>query len=46
MTDNLTRTCPRCGGRMCVNSTDPDRVYCDTCDYEEPPGDEVTEAEP
>lgn len=35
MTDYLTRACPECGGRLCVNSTDPERVYCDTCDYEE-----------
>ena len=35
MTDYLTRVCPECGGRLCVNSTDPDRVYCDTCEYEE-----------
>ena len=35
MTDYLTRVCPNCGGRLCVNSSDPDRVYCDTCEYEE-----------
>ena len=35
MTDYLTRVCPNCGGRLCVNSTDPERVYCDTCEYEE-----------
>lgn len=35
MTDYLTRVCPECGGRLCVNSSDPDRVYCDTCEYEE-----------
>lgn len=35
MTDYLTRVCPNCGGRLCVNSSDPERVYCDTCEYEE-----------
>lgn len=35
MTDYLTRVCPNCGGRLCVNSSDPDRVYCDTCEHEE-----------
>lgn len=36
MTDYLTRVCPECGGRLCVNSSDPERVYCDTCEYQEP----------
>ena len=34
MTDYLTRVCPECGGRLCVNSSDPDRVYCNTCEHE------------
>lgn len=41
MTDYLTRACPECGGRLCVNSTDPDRVYCDTCEYEENAGHDL-----
>ena len=35
MTDYLTRVCPYCGGRLCVDTQYPDRVFCDTCEYEE-----------
>lgn len=37
MTDYLTRPCPVCGGRLCVDVQYPDRVFCDTCAYSEPP---------
>lgn len=30
----LAGTCPECGGRLCVDPQYPDRVYCDTCEYE------------
>lgn len=35
MTDCTAGTCPVCGGRLCVDTEEPDRVYCDTCSYPE-----------
>lgn len=32
--DKTAGTCPVCGGKLCVDVQCPDRVYCDTCDYE------------
>lgn len=32
--DKTAGTCPACGGNLCVDMQYPDRVYCDTCDYE------------
>lgn len=32
--DKTAGTCPVCGGNLCVDVQYPDRVYCDTCDYE------------
>lgn len=30
----LAGMCPKCGGKLCVDLQYPDRVYCDTCEYE------------
>lgn len=35
MTVYIADTCPICGGQLCMDTQDPDRVFCDTCDYEE-----------
>lgn len=35
MTDFTPYVCPVCGGRLCVDTQYPDRIYCDTCEYEE-----------
>lgn len=32
--DRTAGTCPVCGGHLCVDLQYPDRVYCDTCEYE------------
>lgn len=32
--DKTAGICPLCGGRLCVDPQCPDRVYCDTCEYE------------
>ena len=34
MTYDTSLTCPRCGGRLCVDVQYPYRLYCDTCEYE------------
>ena len=36
MEDRTAGTCPECGGTLCVDTQYPDRVYCDTCEYELP----------
>ena len=43
MTDYLTRTCPRCGGRLYVDAQYPDEVRCDTCEYAEPDNEDCNE---
>lgn len=34
MTDYPLYSCPVCGGRLCVDMQYPDRIHCDTCEYE------------
>ena len=46
MTDYLTRHCPRCGGRLCVDTQYPDYVFCDTCSYPEPDEQETADQLP
>ena len=31
--DKTAGTCPKCGGKLCVDVQYPDRVYCDTCEF-------------
>ena len=40
MTDYTSLTCPRCGGRLCVDVQYPDRLYCDTCEDPDEPDEE------
>lgn len=35
MIDFTAGTCPRCGGRLYVDTQYPDDVRCDTCEYPE-----------
>ena len=43
MTDITPYTCPVCGGRLCVDTQYPDRIYCDTCNYPEPDEEDENE---
>ena len=36
MIDYATHPCPRCGGRLYVDTQYPDDIHCDTCNYPEP----------
>lgn len=33
MIDTTAGTCPRCGGRLYVDTQYPDETHCDTCNY-------------
>ena len=35
MLDNTAGICPRCGGRLYVDTQHPDEIHCDTCNYPE-----------